>query len=425
MSAAFVVFALLRFPIALMMFGCGLVYLWTSRQDIGLLVDQTLNSSFQLHVLLAIPMFILAGNVMNAATIRERIWAAADAVVGRLRGGLGQVTVLMNVVISSMSGSAVSDAAGAGLVAIQMMRKVGGYPAGFAVALTAAASCLGPIIPPSIPMVIYAILSGASVGALFLAGVVPGLLMAASLMIMIAWIGARRGLPVGRAVPLREMPQVFSPRRSCRSRFPWCCSAGSGAASSRRPRRPPWRRSGRWSSAPPSIAISGAKTAFAVFALSARQSTVVMMLIVSSFIVNFALEREGVALALAQWIQQLDLSPLGFQLVVNVVFLVLGTVLDGAVMLLVFVPVLLPAAKALGIDLVHFGVALILNFMIAMITPPYGLILFVLSALTGVPMREINREVWQFCLPLTVVLFILVCFPSITLWLPRLFGYTG
>ena len=174
MSAAFVVFALLRFPIALMMFGCGLVYLWTSRQDIGLLVDQTLNSSFQLHVLLAIPMFILAGNVMNAATISERIWAAADAVVGRMRGGLGQVTVVMNVVVSSMSGSAVSDAAGAGLVAIQMMRKVGGYPAGFAVALTAAASCLGPIIPPSIPMVIYAILSGASVGALFLAGVDTG-----------------------------------------------------------------------------------------------------------------------------------------------------------------------------------------------------------------------------------------------------------
>ena len=424
MSAAFVVFALLRFPIALMMFGCGLVYLWTSRQDIGLLVDQTLNSSFQLHVLLAIPMFILAGNVMNAATISERIWAAADAVVGRMRGGLGQLTVVMNVVVSSMSGSAVSDAAGAGLVAIQMMRKVGGYPAGFAVALTAAASCLGPIIPPSIPMVIYAILSGASVGALFLAGVIPGLLMAVSLMIMIAWVGARRGLPVGRVVPLREMPQVFrravvpfslpvvllggiwggifTPTESAAVAAFWALVIGAAI----------YRN-------------LGAKATFAVFAISARQSTVVMMLIVSSFIVNFALEREGVALALAQWIQQMDLSPLGFQLVVNVVFLVLGTVLDGAVMLLVFVPVLLPAAKALGIDLVHFGVALILNFMIAMITPPYGLILFVLSALTGVPMREINREVWQFCLPLTVVLFILVCFPSITLWLPRLFGYTG
>ena len=209
MCAAFVVFAMLRFSIALMMLSCGLVYLWASRQDIGLIVDQTLNSMFQLSVLLAIPMFVLAGNAMNAATISERIWGAADAVIGRLRAGLGHVTVLMNVVISSMSGSAVSDAAGAGMVAIQMMRKVGNYPAGLAVAITAASSCLGPIIPPSIPMVIYAILSGASVGALFLAGVVPGLLLAVSLMLMVAWVGKRRGLPFGNAVPLAELPRAF------------------------------------------------------------------------------------------------------------------------------------------------------------------------------------------------------------------------
>ena len=140
-----------------------------------------------------------------------------------------------------------------------------------------------------------------------------------------------------------------------------------------------------------------------------------MMLIVSSFIVNFALEREGVAQGLASWIVGLQLSPLGFQLAVNVVFLVLGTVLDGAVMLLVFVPVLLPAAKSLGIDLVHFGLVVILNFMIAQITPPYGLILFVLSALTGVPMREINREIWPFVVPLVIVLLLLIVFPAITL----------
>jgi tripartite ATP-independent transporter DctM subunit len=424
MCVAFVVFAMLRFSIALMMFGCGLVYLWASRQDIGLIVDQTLNSSFQLNVLLAVPMFILAGNVMNASTISERIWAAADAVVGRTRAGLGHVTVLMNVVMSSMSGSAVSDAAGAGMVAIKMMQKVGNYPAGLAVALAAAASTLGPIIPPSIAMVIYAILSGASLGALFLAGVVPGLVMAASLMILIAWIGRRRNLPYGNIVPLREMPAVFR-----RALIPLSL--------------PVVLLGGIWGgifTPTESAAVAafwamligvliyrnlGAQSLVAVFAVSARQSTVVMMLIVSSFIVNFALEREGVAAGLATAIRQLDLSPLGFQIVVNVAFLILGTVLDGAVMLLVFVPVLLPAAKALGIDLVHFGVVLILNFMIAQVTPPYGLILFVLSALTNVPMREINREIWQFCVPLTVVLFLLIAFPAVTLWLPRLFGYAG
>ena len=318
--------------------------------------------------------------------------------------------------------SATAKPAGAGLVAIQMMRKVGGYPAGFAVALTAAASCLGPIIPPSIPMVIYAILSGASVGALFLAGVIPGLLMAASLMIMIAWIGARRGLPVGRAVPLREMPQVFrravvpfslpvvllggiwggifTPTESAAVAAFWALVIGAAI----------YRN-------------LGAKATFAVFAISARQSTVVMMLIVSSFIVNFALEREGVALALAQWIQQMDLSPLGFQLVVNIVFLVLGTVLDGAVMLLVFVPVLLPTARALGIDLVHFGVVVIVNFMIGLITPPYGLLLFVLAALAKVPFAELARDTWVFVVPLVVVLLLLVLFPPLVLALPRAFGY--
>jgi tripartite ATP-independent transporter DctM subunit len=424
MCAAFIVFAMLRFSIALMMFGCGLVYLWVSKQDIGLIVDQTLNSAFQLNVLLAIPMFILAGNVMNAATISERIWAAADAVIGRTRAGLGHVTVLMNVVISSMSGSAVSDAAGAGMVAIQMMRKVGNYPAGLAVAITAAASCLGPIIPPSIPMVIYAILSGVSVGALFLSGVIPGLLMAVSLMLLIAWIGRRRGLPYGNAVPLRELPRVFA-----RALIPFSL--------------PVVLLGGIWGGIfTPTEAAAvaafwamligvgiyrnlGPKTLYAVFVLSARQSTVVMMLIVSSFIVNFALEREGVAQGLAAWITGFDLSPLGFQLAVNVMFLILGTVLDGAVMLLVFVPVLLPAAKSLGIDLVHFGLVVILNFMIAQITPPYGLILFVLSALTGVPMRDINREIWQFCVPLTIVLLLLIVFPAITLWLPWTFGYKG
>jgi tripartite ATP-independent transporter DctM subunit len=424
MCAAFVVLAMLRLSIALMMLSCGLVYLWASRQDVGLIVDQTLNSSFQLSVLLAIPMFVLAGNVMNAATISERIWAAADAVVGRLRAGLGHVTVLMNVVISSMSGSAVSDAAGAGMVAIQMMRKVGNYPGGLAVAITAAASCLGPIIPPSIAMVIYAILSGASVGALFLAGVVPGLLMAASLMIMIAWIGRRRGLPFGKAVPLAELPRVLA-RAAVPFTLPVVLLGGiwggiftpTEAAAV----------AALWAMV---IGICiyrniGLKALYAVFALSARQSTVVMMLIVSSFIVNFALEREGVAQGLAAWIVGLQLSPLGFQLAVNAIFLVLGTVLDGAVMLLVFVPVLLPAAKSLGIDLVHFGLVVILNFMIAQITPPYGLILFVLSALTGVPMREINREIWQFCVPLTIVLLALIAFPAITLWLPSMLGYKG
>jgi TRAP-type C4-dicarboxylate transport system permease large subunit len=148
-----------------------------------------------------------------------------------------------------------------------------------------------------------------------------------------------------------------------------------------------------------------------------------MMLIISSFIINYAITNEGVAQSLAAWIQGMELSPFAFLLLVNVIFLLLGTVLDGAVMLMVFVPVLLPAVNALGIDLVHFGIIIIINFMIAIISPPYGLVLFVLSSLTKVPMREINKEIWNFCIPLTVVMLILSAFPEIVLFLPHMFGY--
>lgn len=417
-----VVAAILRFSIVLLMFCGGLAYLWVSKQDIGLIVDQTLNSTISLNVLLAVPMFILAGNVMNAATISERIWGVADVMVGRFKGGLGHVTVLMNVVISSMSGSAVSDAAGAGMVATRMMIKVGKYPGGLAVAITSAASCLGPIIPPSIPMVIYALISGASIGALFLAGIIPGLFMAVSLMILIAWIARRRGLPQGTPVKLAEVPGVLM-RAVLPMTLPAVLLGGiwfgiftpteSAAVAA------------LWAGVLGIVVYRnlGLKALGAVFAVSTRQSAVVMMLIVSSFIVNYAFETEGIAKTLSVYIDSLNLSAIGFMLVVNIIFLILGTFLDGAVMLLVFVPVLIPSAVALQIDLVHFGVVVILNFMIAMITPPYGLILFVLSTLTGVPMKEINREIWQFCVPLAIVLLLLIVFPEITLWLPRAFGY--
>lgn len=422
MGLMIVVGALLRLSIVLMMFTSGLVYLWMKGQDLGLLVDQTLNSMFSMYVLLAVPMFIFAGNVMNAATISERIWSAADLLVGRFRGGMGHVTVLMNVVMSSMSGSAVSDAAGPGMVSIRMMEKVGNYPRGLAVAIAAAASCLGPIIPPSIPMVLYALISTASLGALFLAGIVPGLLMAACLMLWIALIAKKRQLSFGQKISLAQVPAVL-----LRSALPMTL--------------PVLLLGGIWSGVftpTESAAVAGLwavliglyiyrnldlRSLLKIFAVSARQSAVVMMLIGSSFIINYAITAEQVATNLAAYISTLNLSAVGFLLLVNVMFLILGTVLDGAVMLLVFVPVLLPSVNALGIDLVHFGVVVILNFMIAMITPPYGLILFVLGSLTGVPMKEINREIWQFCIPLTAVMFLLIFFPQITLWLPHLMGY--
>jgi tripartite ATP-independent transporter DctM subunit len=414
--------ALMRLPLALVMFGGGAVYLFVTRQDVGLLVGQVMGQMTAMYVLVAIPMFILAANIMNAASISDRLWAMANALVGRFRGGMGHVTVLVSMIFSSMSGSAITDAAGPGLVAVRMMREIGKYPAGLACAITAAAATIAPIIPPSIPLVIYALISGASIGALFLAGLVPGVMMGGALMIAIWLIAKRRNIPAAEHVPVSQLPGVmfratpsltlpvvllggiwsgvFSPTESAAVAALWALILGTVL----------YRK----------IKVS---TLRAVFAESSRQTATTMLLVASAFILNYAIANERLADGLVAAIAAMELSQMQFMLVVNLFFLVLGCFLDGSVMMLVFVPLLMPSVRALGIDVTYFGIVVTLNFMIGLITPPYGLLLFVMSSLTRVPLIEIIREVWPFVLTLTVLLLILTWFPQIILFLPHAFGY--
>src|SRR5712692_8896560 len=210
MLAVFIGIALLRGPIGLAMIAGGIAYLGASGQDMGLAAEQILNSLFGSFVLIAVPMFIFAANVMNAGTITERIFALAHALVGRFRGGLAHINVLVSVIFAGMSGSAIADAVGPGMVEIEMMSKGGRYPKAFAVAVSAAAATIGPIIPPSIPMVLYALVSGTSVGALFLGGVVPGLLMAAAMSLVIVWVARRRKFPTEASVPWSAFPRILA-----------------------------------------------------------------------------------------------------------------------------------------------------------------------------------------------------------------------
>jgi len=420
--ATIVAGALLRLPLALVMFAGGATYLFSTRQDIGLLVGQVMNQMASMYVLVAIPMFILAANVMNAASISDRLWAMANAFVGRFRGGMGHVTVLVRMIFSSMSGSAVTDAAGPGLVAARMMREIGKYPPGLACAITAASATIAPVIPPSIPLVIYALISGASIGALFLAGIVPGLLMGAALMGMIRLMAGRRRLEQGEVVPLRQMPAVvgraslsltlpvvllggiwsgiFTPTEAAAVAAAWALMLGVAV----------YRRM--------DIAAT-----WGVFSGSARQSASTMLLIASAFILNYAIANERLSEVLVHAIARWELGAMQFMVVVNLAFIVLGCFLDGSVMMLVFVPLLIPSARLLGIDLTYFGVVVTLNFMIGLITPPYGLLLFVMASLTRTPLAAIIREIWPFVLALSAVLALLTAFPAITLFLPRLFGY--
>jgi tripartite ATP-independent transporter DctM subunit len=418
----FVTLAVLRVPVALAMFSAGMAYLWTSGQDIGLVVDQTMNTLQGFSILLAVPMFILAANVMNAATISERLWNAAEALVGRFRGGLAHVTVLVSVVFSGMSGSAVTDAAGPGMLALRMMRDVSKYPAGFSAAIIAASATIAPIIPPSIPMILYALLSGASIGALFLAGVVPGLLMAGSLMVAVMIVARARGLPKGEALPL---PAVLAAMR--RAALPMTLPAVLLGG----------LFSGFFTPTEAAAVAAlyalflgftvyrnlGPSVLFAVFLESARQTAVVLMLIASAFLVNYAITVEQVAQGVAGFVAGAELGPTAFLLGVAALLLILGLFLDASVILLVFIPLLLPAARAVGVDLVHFGIVALLNLMIGLITPPYGLLLFVMAALGRLPLIEIVREIWIFVIPLVVVVLLLILFPGIVLFLPRLAGW--
>ena len=413
---------LLRMPIGFSMLTSGIAYLLVKRQDLGLVAEQVSNGLYNSYVLLAVPLFVFAANIMNAGTVSERIFDFCRILVGRMRGGLAQVDILVSVVFSGMSGSAIADAAGPGLVTIRQMLKKPEYPRGFAGAVVVASATIGPIIPPSIPMIIYALVSGASVGALFLGGLIPGLLMALVMMVVVHFIAVKRNMPREAPIPLREWPTILF-RGALPLSMPIVLLGGiySGAFT------------------PTEAAAVAALHALILAAVvyrgltwrsfwgvvmeSTRGSAVITMILAGSFVLNYAFTAEGVPQAMAVWVGGMHLSSIMFLLMVNMMFLVLGCFLDVSVLLLVFVPMLLPAARLLGIDLVHFGVVVVLNMMIGLITPPFGMLLFVTKALTGIPIGEIVREGWLFLVMLLVLLLALTLFPQIVLWLPQTMGY--
>ena len=408
---------LLRMPIGFSMLVAGVAYLLVKQQDVGLVAEQVSNGLYNSYVLLAVPLFVFAANIMNAGTVSERIFDFCRILVGRFRGGLAQVDILVSVIFSGMSGSAIADAAGPGLVTIKQMLKKSEYTRGFAGAVVVASATLGPIIPPSIPMVIYALVSGASVGALFLGGVVPGFLMA-----VVQIIAVKRNMPRDEPVPRSEWAGLIF-RGALPLSMPIVLLGGiySGAFT------------------PTEAAAVAAfhalilaafvfraltwKSFWGVVMESTRGSAVITIILAGSFILNYAFTAEGVPQAMAQWVDSMHLSQVKFLLLVNVMFLVLGCFLDVSVLLLVFVPMLLPAAKLLGVDLVHFGVLVVLNMMIGMIHPPFGMLLFVTKALTGIPIGEMMKEGWPFLVMLLMLLVAMTLFPQIVLWLPQTMGY--
>jgi tripartite ATP-independent transporter DctM subunit len=421
---AIVTLSLLGLPIGHAMIAGSVFYLLLAGQDLSIAAEQLLNGMYTNYVILAVPLFILAAELMNIGSMTERLLRFCDALVGRFRGGLAQVNIVQSVIFAGMSGSAIADAAGTGRMMQAMMTKDGKYPPSFAAALTAASSVIGPIIPPSIPMVLYALVSDASIGFLFLGGVIPGLLMAAAQMGIVAVAARRKNFPVEAPVPLRALPGITW-RALPALMMPVVLLGGIyGGATT-----------------PTEAAAVAAAYALAISALlyrsvsfrafygslaySARTTASIGMLIAGALVFNYVVTIENIPDSLRVFLAGWNLSPIGFLILVNVILLVLGCLLEGTAILLIVVPVFIPTAKALGIDMVHFGVVVVVNIMLGLITPPYGLLLFIMTNIAEVPLRDIVRDCMPFLFAMIAALALITFVPELVLWLPRLMGYQG
>ncbi len=409
-------------PVGYSIISASIMYFTFGDLDVALAGEKILQGLYKSFVLLAVPLFITAANIMNAGTITDRLLNFCIAVVGRFKGGLGHVNVVASLIFSGMSGSAVADAAGIGKIIIGMMTKDGRYSRGYAAAITAASATIGPIIPPSIPMVLYSVISDTSIGYLFLAGIVPGLIMGLVLMIMNTIIAHKRNFATEPPVQLKKLPKttirafpaLLMPAILLYGIYGGVTTPTEAAAIA----------------ALYALFLTGVlyksvsfKSLYEILVDSAKSSAAVGVVIGGAFILNYIVITENIPGLMTAFLQDIDISPLTFLLLVNVIVLLLGCFLDATTIILVIIPLFIPICKALGIDLIHFGVLVVVNSMIGLITPPYGILLFVINAVTGITLKEMISEIWIFILVLLFALGIMILFPQLILWLPEMFGY--
>ena len=421
---AILALGLLGLPIGYSMIAGSILYLLLANLDLGTSAEQILNGLYNSYVLLAVPLFLFSAELMNVSKMTDQLLRFCDMLVGRFRGGLGHINIVQSIIFAGMSGSAIADLAGTGRISIDMMTRNNRYPLSYAAAITAASAVIGPIIPPSIPMVLYALISDTSVGYLFLGGVIPGLLMALAQMVINTAMAHRHDYPVEPPIPLREWPCITTTAMPALL-MPIVLLGGiyGGVMT------------------PTEAAAVAAAYAFLVGALwyrnisvadtyqavlnSARATASIGMLIAGALVFNYVVTIEQVPETVRRLLHGYELSPAMFLLWVNIILLVLGCLLEGSTIILVILPIFIPTAKALGIDLVHFGVVCVVNIMIGLITPPYGLLLFIIAALSGAPLRTIIKDTMPFVIAMVIALAIITFVPETVLWLPRVMGYKG
>lgn len=423
-SVMFVLFFLWTFvgmPLGHAMLAAGIVYFLLTGRDMGLVASQSLNGIYGNFVMLAVPLFIFAAELMNAGEMTDKLFGFANLLVGRFRGGLAHVNIISSVIFSGMSGSALADAAGPGKISIDMMIRAG-YRPGFAGALTSTSSILGPIIPPSIPMVLYGVITNTSIGYLFLGGVGPGLFLALVMMVVVAVQARLENFPTQPA-PTRKEAISVTLDAGPTLLLPAILLGGiySGAVT-------PTEAAAVAAFVALLLALFWYRTLspwklFVVLRQSSKSTAVVAITIAGALVMNYIVAAEQMPEALGAWIASLHMGARMFMFAVTVLFIILGAFFDTLLLLLIVIPILMPTVRSLGIDPVYFGVVSTVNMMIGLIHPPMGQVLFLISGITGIKVGTILREIWVLLFMMVVSLFILVFIPQITLWLPVMAGY--
>ncbi|MBF58130.1 TRAP transporter large permease [Halomonas sp. FeN2] len=405
-------------PIAISLAGSCLLYVLLTGRVPDVVVMHRMINGVDSFPLLAIPFFILAGNLMNNGGITVRIFDFAKALMGWMRGGLGHVNVGASIVFSGMSGAAVADAGGLGTIEIKAMKDAG-YDEEFSVGITAASSTIGPIIPPSLPMVIYGVMASVSVGQLFVAGLVPGLLMGLVLMAMITIISRRRGYTRDAVFSFPVLGHTF--KRAFLSLLTPVIIVGgimSGAFT------------------PTEAAIAAVVYALVLGGVVYRSLTwrrllkvsmetiettaVILLIVAGASIFAWILTSNQVTQHVVTLLGPFADNPIATLIIINLVLILVGCFMETIAAITILVPVLLPVAVTAGVDPVHFGVIMVLNLMIGLLTPPVGMVLYVLSRVSGISFEKCMRGTLPFLVPLVIALLLVTFIPAISLWLPTL-----
>jgi len=415
----FLVFAFaIRMPIGLGMLAGSIAYYLAKGLSLGSLLNTVCYGLTNAYILIAIPLFIFTANVMNSSEVTDKIFDFARSIIGRRHGATGYVNIVASLIFAGMTGSAVADASGLGTLEISQMKKEG-YDMPFSCAITASTAVIGPIFPPSIPFVIYAMISGASVGKLFMGGMIPAILLCIVTGVYVYFVSKRRGYPVGAKVTFRQflrstfraVPALMTPVILLAGIYTGIMTPTEAGA------------------------VAAAYTLIIAFLVyrtlnlralgkillnTLRTTGAIFLVIAGAYGFSFIVTSEQVSRIIVSAMSGIVHSPWVFLLTANILFLILGALVDVNVSELVFIPIILPLVKYFNIDLVHFGVLICLNMMIGLLTPPFGMLLFVTAGIGKVSMKDMIREVLPLIGVLLVALAIITYIPDTVMFMTRL-----